>query len=182
MLKRFQHLLLGVSSTLLVFPLASLLAPSPSFAAERVSLRYGPFQRSVSIADLREYAINQKASPELESLLSIVGEKQRQSLVDGLKFKAPLNVVAVDKLLNSPGGEKLLQQFSGLILRRDNAGVQAMRGALVLSSASKEGLGTLTVLEAYPGDTLEIDLRATAKLLQESGGFQGLLGGALKPQ
>jgi Alpha/beta hydrolase of unknown function (DUF1400) len=177
MFNRVRHLLLGVSSSALFIALGATLGANPGAAAERLSLRYGPFQRSVPVADLRTYAETGETTAELASLLSLVSRKERESLLEGLKFKVPLDVVAVDKLVRSPIGEQLLKKVAGITNRRDDAALPALRGGLVMAAASKEGLGVLSFLEAYPSPVLEINIK---KALREGTDVGQLLQGFMQ--
>jgi hypothetical protein len=177
MFNRVRHLLLGVSGSLLVISLGATLGAKSSAAAERLSLRYGPFQRSVAVADIRAYAETGEATPELSSLLGLVKPKERASLLEGLKFKAPLGVVAVDKLAYSPIGEQILKKVAAITNRRDDAGIPALRGGLIIAAASKDGLGVLSFLEAYPSPVLEINIQ---KALKEGTDVGQLLQGFMK--
>lgn len=179
MLNRLHHLLLGLSGSLLVLALEGIVAATPGFAAEQITFKYGPFARSVPVASLREYAETDKASPDLAALLGFVKAKDRDALQQGLKIKLPVDVVTVDRLLRSPAGETLLSKGSQAIVHPGGAGVQALRGGLVVAAASKEGLGVLSFLEAYPDPNMTINLPVALKLAK-SDGLGGLLGTFLK--
>lgn len=174
MRQRLQHLLLGLSSSLLVLPLISF-GSRPSLAAETVSLRYGPFQTSVPTADLRQYAQTGETSDRLAALLRLVSSKERESLKQGLNFKVPLNVVAVSNLVNSAPGKALLEKMTSVIVfRPESAGLVAMRGGLVMAAASKEGLGVMSFIENYPSSVIQIDVR---QALSQGGDLGNLLKG-----
>lgn len=173
MLHSLRHNLLGLTGTLALLSLTSI----PSQAAEQVTIKYGPLGRTVSVADLRQYAETSKASPELASVLSVVGSEQRESLQKGLKLKLPFNVVQVDKLLRTGPGAQLLPQVAKVTILPGDAEELAMRSALVMAAASEDGLGTLSFLEAYPTPTLTLDARAMQKLLKSNSTFGSLLGG-----
>ncbi len=170
-----RHSVLGVSSLLIL--LAQGLTSAPSQAAEQVTIKYGPFGRTVSVADLRQYAETSKASPKLASLLRLVKPKQRESLQKGLNLKLPFDVVQVDKLLRAGPGAQLLPQVAKATILPGDSEEMAMRSGLVLAAASKEGFGVLSFLEAYPTPTLTIDARAAQKLLKSNSTLGSLLGG-----
>lgn len=147
-----------------------------SRAAEKITISYGAFGRSIAVSDLRQLSETGKASRELASVLSVVGEEERKSLMGGLKFKVPLNVVVLDKILRSPQGEQLLTQVAEATSLPGGSEDLAIRSALIVAAASEEGLGMLSFLEAYPSQTLKIDLPAAQKLLKSGsmlGGFTG---------
>ncbi len=183
MLNRLRHLLVGVSGSLLLFGLGQGLAPSPSLASEEITLWYGGFARSVSVDDLQTYAETGNAPSELASILSLVKPEQRESLQKGLNRKIPLKVVQVDKLLRSPAGEKILSDVAEItkIPGGPQTQITALRGALIMAAASKDGLGVMSFLRNYPTPVMEIDVKAMQALL-ESGSLDigSLLGGGLR--
>lgn len=161
MLHRLSYLLLGLSVLLL-----NAVFAAPGEAAETVVIRYGPFTRSVSVADLQTYAETQKASPQLKSLLRSVGSESRQTVQEFLQVKVPLNVVAVDRLLRTEFGEKFLSETAQATVRRDDAGIPAIRAALTLGANSPRGLGVISFLEAYPSQRIVVDLPQALELIK----------------
>jgi Alpha/beta hydrolase of unknown function (DUF1400) len=177
MSRQINQLLLGVSSSVVFASVGSMLSAAPSHAAEMVSLWYGGFQRSVPVADLRAYADTGTVPPnsQLASLFTIVPKKEQAELLTGLKFKVPLNVVAVDKLVRSPIGEQIIGKVAAIVRRPGGSVNVAIRGGLVTAAASKDGLGVMSFLEAYP-NTLIIDMRKALKDGKDiSGLFQGFI-------
>lgn len=144
-------------------------------AAETVSFWYGPFQRSVSVADLRQYATTEVVSPDLAGLFAFVKPRTRQEVRKVLNYKIPLDVVTLSRLLDSDPGSKLLSQFSSALVRKDDAGILAMRGGLILGAASKEGLSVLTFLEAYPNSELGLNIPKFFQVLKSTKDLPSLL-------
>jgi Alpha/beta hydrolase of unknown function (DUF1400) len=183
MLKNSRNLLLGLAGSVLL-PVGATMFATPGMAAQTVSLRYGPFQTSVPVADLRQYAQTGEASDRLDTLLSLVSQKQRDDLKKGLNFKAPMNVVAADKLLSSPIGAQLLTRIGKIIVfRPESANAVALQGGVLMAAASQEGLGVMSFLENYPGSIVEIDVKQALKDGGSLGSmFQGLGGGGAPPR
>ncbi len=175
MLHSFRRTVIGLAGflTLLGYGLTS----TPSQAAEQVTIKFGPFGRTVSVDDLRAYAETSEASPELASVLSIVGSEQRESLQKGLNVKLPFKAVQVDKLLRSGPGAQLLPQVAKVTILPGDTEELAMRSGLVLAAGSEEGLGVLSFIEAYPTPTLTLDAKAMQKLLKSNDSLGSLLGG-----
>ena len=170
-----RRLLWILSSSLM---LASLSCMSLSGrAAEKVTVSYGPFGRSLKVSDLRKYSETGRPPRELASLLSVIGEEERASLLTGLKLKLPLNVVIMDKLLRSPQGDQILTQIASATSLPGGAEKLALRSALIGAASSKDGLGILSFLEAYPTQRLKINVPEAQKLLKSGssllGGFMG---------
>lgn len=165
-----QLLFFGFSSTLL-----AVAAPAASQAAERVAFRYGPFQRSIAVADLQTYAETGEAPPELAVILRRVPSESRESVQQLLQARLPVNVVTLDRLLRTPQGQGVLNQIADITIREDGAEVQAVRGASIVGAALPGGFSILNFLKAYPSPTITLDLPKTLAFIRES---QGLLQGA----
>jgi Alpha/beta hydrolase of unknown function (DUF1400) len=173
-LRSFRRLIVGVTSGLALCGLGSMISAPAGWSAEKVTMKYGPIYRSIAVADLKEYAQTGKPSAELGSFLSLVKDKDRASLTKTLNMKFPFNVVQVDKLLKTPAAEGLLTEVAGATILPGNEEVKALRGALLISASSKEGLGTLSLLENYPTPTLTVDLKKLLVLMKNNKSFQGL--------
>lgn len=164
----------------------------PSWSADKLTAKYGPFYRSLLVSDLQQYAETGIASPELSSFLNLVKGKQKDSLRKVLNLKMPFDVVTVDKLLKSPMADQLLTKVSDVTILPGRFEKEALRSAIIVSAASKEGLGTMGILKSYPTQTLTVDLKKMLKLLKESkggipglggmGGSMGLPGGTSTPE
>jgi predicted dienelactone hydrolase len=75
-------------------------------------------------------------------------------------------------LLNTQIGTAILADLATAIPRRDGAGVEALRAALVLGAGAPEGLSVLSFIENYPGPRVVVDLdRAFAVLENLNAGF-----------
>jgi hypothetical protein len=147
-----------------------MFVSSVSLAAEKLTVRYGPLERSVLVSDLRQYAQTQKASPDLHSFLSYLSAKDQAAVQAALQTKLDLNLVTLDKLLDTQLGQTVLARVATAVVRRDQAGVPALRAAVLLGSTSSDGLSILSFLSAYPSQRLVVDLPKALKLLN-SGDF-----------
>lgn len=165
---RFRRLLLCLSGCILFLTLDSFLCSAPSFAAEKIVVRYGIFEQSLPVEDLHQYAETHKVSPDLQFFLNFLDSKEKQQLQEALQVKLSLDLVALDKLLDTELGKKVLSSVSSAIARRDNAGILALRAAIILGAKSPEGLGVISFLEAYPSKRLVIDAPAALDLLSNS--------------
>lgn len=174
-MSHYRRLLSAFSSVLMLVGFSC--ATSSSRAAEKITVSYGPFGRSIAVSDLRQLLETGSAPPDLASVLSVVGQQERDSLLGGLKFKVPLNVVVLDQILRSPQGDQLLSQVAEATSLPGGAEKLALRSALIGAAASQEGLGILSFLEAYPTQTLKIDLAAVQKLMKSGSLFGELMDG-----
>jgi lysophospholipase L1-like esterase len=173
MINYLYRLLLSVSGCFIFLVFHSFLGSSPSLGADKIVVRYGLFDQSLPVADIRKYAETKKVSSDLQSFLGYLKPKQQQQFQQALQVKKPLDIVALNKLVDSPIGKLLLSGASKTIARRDKAGIPALRSALLIGAKSPEGLSILSFLEAYPSNRLVIDVPSTLDLLSKSKLFLG---------
>lgn len=167
-IKYFSRTLLCLSGCVTFLAVDSLQSSSSSFAAEKFVVRYGLFEQSLPVEDLRKYAETQQVSSDLNSFLRYLNPKQQQRLQQALQVNMSLDIVAVDKLLDTSLGKMLLSAASKSVTRRDKAGIQALRSAIILGAKSREGLGIISFLKAYPSDKLVVDLPQALEILNQS--------------
>ncbi|WP_298615707.1 alpha/beta hydrolase [uncultured Thermosynechococcus sp.] len=159
---------------LVLLPLSLIVAVSilgggsrELWAAERIILRYGLLERSLSIADLERFAATGQPSLELASYLRLLPPAHRQQLRSALQERLQLSPVAVAQLLYSPLGQELMVQASRLLQtqsRQENA--RALRGALILAAADPKGLTVLSVMRHYPSPSIRFDLKKGLAILK----------------
>lgn len=162
----------------LLMTIAHLMWPAPSWAADRVSLRYGLFELAFPVVDLEQYAQGKPASGNLETILRFLDRDQQGAVRQVLRTDMPVDLVAADRVLNSPVGEQWLAQVSQAVIRPDDAGVHALRAATILGikpmarlKAQTLGLGTLSVisfLKAYPAPQLVLSIPKAQTLIAAS--------------
>ncbi|MEH2065121.1 MAG: alpha/beta hydrolase [Nostoc sp.] len=133
-------------------------ANTSAIAADTVVVHLGLFTESVSVAELQKAAKTGELSGSLQPYAQGLSEQQRRFLLGALGMNIPMNVVTVDKLLNTQIGTSILNDFATALIRKDEAGVQALRSALVLGSTAPQGLSILSFITAYPSKRLEINL------------------------
>ncbi len=147
---------LALLSSVLFATLSSL--PKPALSAERVSVRFGPFQTALPIADLESFAREGKVTPEFAFFSRLLTEEQRSLLRVALNQQLRLSPVAVSQLTYSSVGQGFLRQAGDIIqTERGLNGLYALRGALLLAVSDPGGLTALNVLRQFPGDTVLID-------------------------
>ncbi|MDZ8031437.1 alpha/beta hydrolase [Nostoc sp. DedSLP04] len=164
-MKYFYRLLISLSGCLIFLLVHSGLGLLPSLAAEKVTVRYGLFEQSIPVADIRNYDKTQKVSADLKSFLDYLSAKEKQKFQEALQVKMSLDIVALDKLINTGMGKQILSFASQAIARRDRASIQALRSAIIIGARSPEGLGIASFLQAYPSDRLVVDVSKIQKLV-----------------
>jgi hypothetical protein len=127
-------------------------------AADTVVLRFGPFAESISLEELQNTADTGKFPRGLELYTGRISEEQSRFFVRLLRTKVPIDVVTVNSLLNTQMGITILNNVSQAVVRKDEAGVQALRAALVLGATQPQGLSVINFIAAYPSQRLEIDV------------------------
>jgi predicted dienelactone hydrolase len=141
-------------------------------AADTVVIRYGPLEESVSLEELKKSTETGKLPASLATYTKRMTEEQRRFLVEGLKIRIPINVITLDRLINTQIGTTILSDVSTAISRQDQAGLQAMKGGLVLGANSPQGLSILSFIAAYPSQRLEINLPQAITVARSlNGGF-----------
>jgi Alpha/beta hydrolase of unknown function (DUF1400) len=171
-----RRLLIGAASGLALSGLSAMTSVQPSWGAEKVTLRFGGFYRSLAVADLVEYANTGKTTPELASFLMLVKSKDKEQLTKTLKMKFPFDVATVDKLLMGPTGSELLKEAASATILPGGAEVVAMRGALLTAAASKEGLSTTNLIQSYPTQTLTVNIKRLLSLMKNGAALKNLSG------
>ncbi len=139
-------------------------------AADTVVIRYGSLEESVSLEELKKSIETSKLPASLGTYTKRMTEEQRRFLVEGLKIRIPINVITLDRLINTQIGTTILGDVSTAITRQDQAGLQAMRGGLVLGANSPQGLSVLSFIAAYPSKHLEINLPQAITVAQSMSG------------
>jgi predicted dienelactone hydrolase len=133
-------------------------------AAETVVLRYGLLAESVSLAELQKAAEIGDFPGGFELYGRRLPTQQRRFLLNTLKMPIQMNVVTVNRLLNTQIGTTILNDLSTAVYRKDKAGVQAIRAGFILGSTAPQGLSLLSFIAAYPSQRLEINLPQAFKI------------------
>jgi hypothetical protein len=135
---------------------AVLLLSKSAIAAERVIFKYKILRESVSVPELTTFAQTGQASEDLQTYFRLSGQKPetvRQTLTKPTK----VNPVLLDRVLNSPVGNTVLDQLGQAIQTpKGGAERQALRGALAVS-ASDGQLTILEILQNYPTQEVVVD-------------------------
>ncbi|MCC5641693.1 alpha/beta hydrolase [Nostoc sp. CHAB 5824] len=133
-------------------------ANTSAIAADTVVLRFGLFTETISLAELQEAAKTGELPGSLQPYVKGLSEQERRFFLGALGMNIPMNVVTINRLVNTQIGTTILNDFATALARKDKAGVQALRAGLVLGSTAPPGLSILSFIAAYPSKRLEIDL------------------------
>jgi hypothetical protein len=164
----------------LVITICLLLSSVPVKAAERVVLKYRIFRESLSVEELSTFAETGKLSRSLQVNLALA--RQDPKLIRKyLSQPVKVDPVILDRVLNSPVGNPILDQLSQVIhTRSQKANRQALRSALVLSANVDKEMTLIEIMQNYPTSAVEVDGErlesAYRQLARLQGNLQDLLG------
>ncbi|WP_193197806.1 alpha/beta hydrolase [Nostoc sp. MG11] len=141
----------------LVLTTCLLIFSAPAFAAERMVLKYGIFRESLSVEELSTFAQTGELSRSLRVNLALARQNPR-AIRQYLTQPVKVNPVFVDRVLNSPVGNVILDQISEVIHTPSRrADRQAIRAALVLSASQDGQVSLIEIIENYPTTEVEAD-------------------------
>ncbi|MGG6296128.1 alpha/beta hydrolase [Leptolyngbya sp. AN02str] len=144
-----------------------LLWASGAIAAERIILKYGPFEQTVTVEELITLAETGEASPRVERYLRRANQSP-ETFQNALSRSIPLDVVAADRILNSPIGEAALNEVGEVIYPRTRrtAG-QSLRAAIVVSASRGDRMTALDIMRNYPTRDIYVDGNRLLSLYEE---------------
>lgn len=154
--------------SLLVLGLQALVFSTPGSAAENLKLKYGFFSPTLPVQDLRNYAETGKASPKLALLLGFAGPKRQDMILTSLQRKVAVEPDKLEQMLATDKAQEALTEAAAATQKPGDSGVEALQTGLLEGARDPEGLGLISFLEAYPGETLTIDVRKASELAQEN--------------
>ena len=143
-------LALGVSASVLLYS-------TNANAAERVVLKYGSFQGTISVKDLNKFVENGQITPAIAAYLKVARQEPplaRKALTAELKA----NRVFLNNLLSSWAGLILLNQMGKAIHPpASQPNNQALRSALASSISQNGSVTLLGTIRNYPVIAVEIE-------------------------
>jgi predicted dienelactone hydrolase len=146
----------AIAHTTLCTIMISLISgvAAPTFAAERLTLRLGPFERSVAINDLENFVKTGELPPSLKPYSALLTPQVRQVLQKHLQIDPSMTEKFINDLLRSSDGGRLLGR---LVEALPNSSVEQLQAALFLATRQANGLSVLGFLRAYPEENITID-------------------------
>ncbi|NER36728.1 MAG: alpha/beta fold hydrolase [Oscillatoria sp. SIO1A7] len=150
-----------VSHLGLVLPAALTIALGanirPGLAAERLTIRVGPIERSLSISKLEDFVETGELRGELKPLAPLLAGTVREALGSSLELDSNLAIAAIDDLLKTPAGDRILR---ALLLAFPESTIEDIKTAIRFAIEQANGLSVLGILKAFPQDNLTVDLSA----------------------
>ncbi|RCJ24763.1 dienelactone hydrolase [Nostoc minutum NIES-26] len=159
MKKFLKYLSLGLLST--------FLTATPGLGAERISFFYPPFgEFSLSVDSLEKFAKEGKIDDDLGFYASRATPQQLAQLRELLQQRFNITPTLVSQVTYSPIGERLMQRLGNLVLTESRKnGFYALRGALIVAAADKEGLTIVNLLRRYPSETVRLNFTEGLKIV-----------------
>lgn len=132
----------------------------PSWSAERLTVSYGAFERSVDIDDLELFATEGIQTEVLQSYTRYFDPEMVEQVRQILNQRAEIDLETVDRFLYTIQGEYLLNIAAEVIrtagYRQD---FKALRGALIVSAADQtDGLTLINFMRNFPTPAIRVDL------------------------
>lgn len=173
-------LFLSLRRALALMATASILLFNTSaIAADQVVLKYRIFRESISVEELSAFAETGELSNSLRINLALARQDPkavRRYLTQPVK----VNVVLLDRLLNSPVGNLVLDEVSEVVhTPSGKADRQALRSALVISASRDSNISLIEIIQNYPTQAVQVEgdrLESAYRQLRRLGGrLQDLL-------
>lgn len=142
-----------------------LVGTAPSRAAERIYVSYSLLGRSIPVAALEAYAKDGTIDDDLAGYTKYADENTLKDLRSVLVTRVDLSAVAISQFLYSPQGKVLLERLGEVIKPEAlDSGSTAIRSALILAAADREGLTLLNFLRKFPTRGLRIDIAESLRI------------------
>ena len=155
--QQFFSWLMSTSSLLVGMTVITLALSQPAYSAERIYFTYGPLGRSLSIAELREFAETGEPSRQIRWYLNRANIEP-ELFRDILTKEVSVGLKTVDRVTHSLPGEFTLFQIGQVIHTRSRqANIQALRSTLILSVSDDNRLSLLEFLENSPTQGIYVD-------------------------
>ena len=135
-------------------------------AAEQVVLKYAPFSRTLPVSALRQLADRGQPTPQLQQYLQLANQSP-EDVQTGLTDRLAIDHVRLDRMLNSPLGDIVLDEASLIVhTPSDLDNRKALRSALILDASDDGQLTVIDTLENYPTTAVTVEGRRLARLFR----------------
>jgi len=152
--------------------LTAFMIALPARAAKTIEITYSNFSRSIPVCSLENFAREGKIDREVSWIFNRFTPNQRERFRDFLNTRYNISPVRLYRLGNSYAGDQLLTLVGRAIqLPGGENGYFALRGAIIYSATTPEGLSVINVIRNFPTD-IRLD---SEYLLRSWGRITGLL-------
>lgn len=135
-----------------------------TLAAEKVTIRLGPFQQEIAIADLQKFAKTGKLPDNLQMYSSLLTPQIRELLNRRLEVDPAVADKFIDEIMRSPAGNQFIRSLGVAI---PGSTVESLQTALNLGLRQVNGLTVVGFLQAYPEENVTVDASKALQLALE---------------
>ena len=136
------------------------IAPAAK-AAEKLNLRVGPFEKSVTISEIEKFAIEGELSPRLQPLRVVLKPKLQQILSQSVSVDPKVASKFLDDLLDTEEGKKLIAQINTALPKTSK---EELKTTLITAAQKNKDINAIAFLKAYPDEKITINLASAASL------------------
>ena len=137
---------------------------APGQAAEQVTVRMGPLQQSVAIADLELFAKTGNVPASLRLYAPLLTPDVRQALGTRLQLDPNVGNKLVKDLLYSSAGERFLNTLQ---VAMPDTNAAELKYALSQAAVRSDGMSILGLLRSFPSRMITIDAPSTIALVSQ---------------
>jgi predicted dienelactone hydrolase len=134
---------------------------SAASAAERITLRLGPFEQQVAVSDLEQFAKTGEVPRSLRFYAPILSTQVREFLNRQLQVDPNVADKVVAQVLRSPTGKTVIDSVSAAL---PNTTVDQLQATVSLAARQFNGLSAINLLRAYPEENITVDASAVVSL------------------
>lgn len=116
-------------------------------AAERVTLRLGPFEQAITISDLERFAKTGTVPSSLQLYAPVLTSQVREVLNRRLQIDPNVADKLIEEALRTPTGKQIIQSLGVAI---PDSSVDQIQAAVSLAARQANGLSLVGFLRAYP--------------------------------
>ena len=135
-----------------------------TLAAQTVTIRLGPFQQSVAIADLEKFAKTGHLPQRLQVLSPLLTPEVRELLTKRFSVDPAFTDKFINDLKRTPQGKQLIASL-GVAL--PGSTVESLQATVNLALRQINGLNALSFLRAYPQENVTIEATKALGLVVE---------------
>ncbi len=130
-------------------------------------MSYGVIRQSIPLNDLENYANKGNLNGSAFAFVPMFMPEQSSQLQQILTTPIPFNDEQVKTFLNTSVGEQIVYDLAALIDQDvSQARISAIQVALVRATAAPNGLTLLSVLRQFPGESVEINLAHSLRIIR----------------
>lgn len=154
--RRISQQILGVKGLFygLTFACCTSLGIPSAEAAQTITIRFGPYEQSIKIADLEEFANTGKLPLSLQALSPVLPKETRNILQKRLEIDPQAADNFTDELQKTSFGKQFITSLRTAL---PGSSIESIQGAISLALRQVNGLSVVGFLQAYPQENVTID-------------------------